>query len=155
MNSLAALLAGAQVDQPDDGGWAQRLHDNFDANRFYTKPGPYATFLGPQQETSFRQWLGQNAVPFDPNAPQADYDMRGFYQGMQTGDPRAASAIDPNDNRLHYPDTWKTPYHETFSAQSQYAKPVAPDWQGDQLISPGGRILFDDAAPRKSPWDFR
>jgi hypothetical protein len=46
---------------------------------------------------------------------------------------------------MHYPDYWKTPLHETFSADSQWAGPVAPMWNElDQLISPGGRILFDE-----------
>ena len=85
-------------------------------------------------------------MPFDPSSG-ADYDMRGFYNAMRAGDPRAMSAVDPNDSAIHYPDTWKMLTHETFSGQSQWAGPVAPQWnEQDQLISPGGRILFDDRA---------
>lgn len=98
-----------------------------------------------RDETAFRGWLKKNNVPFNADAPVTDYDMRGFYKGLQSGDPKAASAIDPNDSRLHYPDYWKTPYHETFSQESQWATPTAPQWNSlDQLISPGGRIKFDD-----------
>jgi hypothetical protein len=71
--------------------------------------------------------------------------MRGFFRALLSGDPRAASAIDPNDQRMHYPDFWKTPQHETFSKESQWALPNSPAWnEQDQLVSPGGRIVFDD-----------
>ncbi len=99
-------------------------------------------------EPGFRQWVAQNKVPFDPNAASSDYDMRGFYKGLAQGDPRAQSAVNPNDKRLHFPDYWKTPYHETFSNESQWATPTAPQWnQQDQLISPGGKILKDERNP--------
>lgn len=106
------------------------------------------TQLDQGQEQFFRQWVAHNKVPFDPNAsgPQ-DYDMRGFYQGLQQQNPKAQAAIDPNDSRMHYPDFWKTPAHETFSNESQWASPSAPAWNSkDQLVGTGGRIMFDDRA---------
>jgi hypothetical protein len=106
----------------------------------------YDTKLDPGTEQFFRQWVAQNKVPFDPDAkaPQ-DYDMRGFYQGLLQQNPKAQSAIDPNDARLHFPDYWKTPLHETFSNESQWAPANAPAWNSqDQLVSSGGRVLFDD-----------
>jgi hypothetical protein len=110
---------------------------------------PHNTPLPPGEENLFRAWLAQNKVPFDPDAAKTDYDMRGFYQALKNSDPRAAAAIDPNDSRMHYPDYWKTPQHETFSGESQWATPVAPQWNSlDQLVSPGGRIIFDDRAQR-------
>jgi hypothetical protein len=117
-------------------------------------PSPYAasnapplTQLSPLDELAFRGWVKQNGVPFDPNAAQSDYDMRGFYQGLQQQNPRAVSAVNANDGRLHFPDYWKTPLHQTFSGESKFAGPVAPKWNDqDQLISPGGRILFDEKA---------
>jgi hypothetical protein len=127
-------------------------------NQPYLAPGPtsvqqgapsYNTALHPLDEMAFRQWLVDKKVPFDPNAKVTDYDMRGFWRGLGQGDPRAVSAIDPNDGRMHYPDTWKTPLHQTFSADSQYAGTTAPQWTPeDKLVSPGGRVLFDDRAPR-------
>lgn len=106
----------------------------------------FNTRLDPGQEQFFRQWVGHNNVPFNPDAtvPQ-DYDMRGFYQGLQQQNPKAISAVDPNDGRMHYPDFWKTPAHETFSNESQWAAPNAPGWNAnDQLIGQGGRVMFDD-----------
>jgi hypothetical protein len=106
----------------------------------------YNTQLDPGQEQFFRQWLAHNRVPFNPDAttPQ-DYDMRGFYQGLLQQNPRAVSAVDPNDARMHYPDYWKTPLHETFSRESQWAQPTGPMWtDDDKLVTQGGRVLFDD-----------
>lgn len=94
---------------------------------------------------AFRQWVARNKVPFNADAPTTDYDMRGFYRGLQQQNPRAMSAVNPNDNQMHYPDYWKTPLHQTFSNESQFATSVAPRWNSlDQLVSPGGRILFDE-----------
>lgn len=113
-------------------------------------PSTYATQLTPGEEGMFQAWVAQNRVPF-VDEPRSDYDMRGFYRGLLSGDPNAMTAIDPNDSRLHYPDYWKTPYHETFSRQSQWATPNAPDWNDqDQLMSRGGQVLFDDRT--KSPY---
>lgn len=110
-------------------------------------PSPsYNTSLSPLDEMAYRAWVQKNGVPTNPDAagPQ-DYDMRGFYQGLQQQNPKAQSAIDPNDSRMHYPDFWKTPAHETFSNESQWASPSAPAWNpNDQLVGQGGRILFDD-----------
>lgn len=124
-------------------------------NKRYVKPGAgnFATTLPPDQEQSFGAWVRENNVPFDPKAtgPQ-DYDMRGFYKGLQSGDPKAKSAIDPNDQKLHYPDYWKTPYHETFSNESQWATPDAPKWNAqDQLVASDGTVVFDDRAQSHGP----
>ncbi len=112
---------------------------------------PGATFntpLDPGTEQFFRMWLAHNKVPFNPDAttPQ-DYDMRGFYQAAMQGNPKAQAAVDPNDRRIHYNDFWKTPSHETFGRESQWGSANGPVWnQQDQLLSQGGRVLFDDRA---------
>lgn len=106
----------------------------------------YLTQLLPQQEGAFQQWVKQNGVPFDPS-PTADYDMRGFYQALQNGDSSARTGINQNDNRLHFTDQFKTPYHESFSAESQYASPDAPRWNElDQLVDSQGRVVYDERA---------
>lgn len=74
--------------------------------------------------------------------------MRGFWTALQQGKPIATTAIDPNDKRIHYPDYWKTPLHQTFSAESQWANPArAPAWNDrDQLVLPNGQVIYDDRA---------
>jgi hypothetical protein len=113
---------------------------------------PGATFntpLGQLHEMAFRQWLTQNQVPFNPSAGTTDYDMRGFYQALQQGNPVAQTAVNPNDQQMHYPDFWKTPLHQSFSSESQWARPGAPQWINDsQLAAPNGKVVFDERAPR-------
>lgn len=108
----------------------------------------FSTTLPPDQEQAFRQWVQANNVPFNPDAegPQ-DYDMRGFYQGLMSGDPHAETGTNANDGQLHYSDYWKTPYHNSFSAESRFANGAAPSWnEQDQLVTPDGRIVFDERA---------
>lgn len=141
----AAQSIPAAAAQPPENPYLQR-------NMQWVKPGEhtYNTPLPADQEAQFRQWVQQNSVPFDPNEAASDYDMRGFWKALQAGDPIAKSAVDPNDKQMHYPDYWKTPYHETFSAESQWADPgKAPKWNDkDQLVMPDGTVIFDD---RKRP----
>ncbi len=129
------------------------MQEYYQRNQAWMQQGAqgFNTQLTPEQEIQFRQWLTANNVPFDPEAKVSDYDMRGFWQAMQSGDARAKNAIDPNDQKIHYPDYWKTPYHETFSAESQWADPTkAPKWNDkDQLVAPDGKIIFDDRAQKK------
>jgi hypothetical protein len=120
-------------------------------NAQYVRPGRHTfnTPLEAPEEAAFQAWLAQNKVPFDPAAQVTDYDMRGFYRALQAGDQRAVSAINPNDQQLHYPDYWKTPFHETFSRDSQWATPDAPAWNDqDQLVDARGNVVFDERARR-------
>lgn len=133
-------------DNPEDMFTPQQ---NFARNKAWAKPGPYWTTLTPQNETQFRQWVQQNNVNFDVNEAQPDYDMRGFWQALQAGNPLAASAVNPNDKQIHYPDYWKTPYDATFSDQSQWALPgKAPKWQGNNYMLPNGHVIYDDQQGR-------
>lgn len=130
---------------PDDA-YMESLRKNYERNKAYAKQGAYMTVLQPQQEALFRQWVAQNHVPFNLQDAVSDYDMRGFWSALQAHDPRAASAIDPYDQKIHYPDIWKTPYHVTFSAESEYAMPNAPHWVGSKLVDRTGKVIFDEAA---------
>ena len=109
----------------------------------------YATSLHPLDEMQFRQWVQQNNVPFDVNATQPqDYDMRGFWRAAQQNNPMAQTAINPNDNMMHYPDYWKTPLHRSFSNESQWAGPNTPQWANEsQLADPSGRVVYDEKMP--------
>jgi len=144
--SAQALAPAAQVSAPPP------TDPVYERNKAYLAPGDhtYNTPLPPEQEAQFRQWVAAHGVPFDPAAATTDYDMRGFWRALQSQDPRAVSAVDPNDQRLHYPDYWKTPYHESFSAESQWANPAtAPSWnEKDQLVTPEGVVIYDDRAPK-------
>lgn len=111
----------------------------------YAKRGPYQTHLSDTDEAAFRQWVTANHVPFDPNQKNPDYDMRGFYKAMQAGDPRATRQMNDATGTLHFPDTWKTPYHKTFSNESIYAKRGAPHWVGTKLVAKDGKVLFDES----------
>lgn len=120
---------------------------NFKRNSQWLQPGQhsYNTPLSPDEEASFRVWVKSNNVPFDIGKSVTDYDMRGFWKALNAGDPRAKSAVNPNDRMLHYPDYWKTPYNATFSNQSQWANPkTAPMWQGSVYRMPNGPILYND-----------
>ena len=99
----------------------------------------YVTKLSPLEETTFQTWVTANKIPFDPS-PHADYDMRGYWkanQGKLNGTQMKADG-------LHFPDTWKTPYHKTFSNESIYATPDAPHWVNDVLYDKTGKVIADE-----------
>lgn len=128
--------------------------DAYARNKAYAKPAAsYQTKLDPAQESQFQSWVKQNNVPFQ-DSPTADYDMRGFYKGLQAHDPHAQTGINQNDGKLHFGDYYKTPYHKSFSRESQWATDGAPSWNDkDQLISPAGQVVFDERAPKgDDPW---
>lgn len=130
----------------------------FQQNSQYVKPGAhsYNTALAAPDEKKFRDWVTQNKIPFDPSAKVSDYDMRGFWKALQAGDPKAKAAVDQNDGKIHYPDFWKTPYHATFSNESQWAKPGAPHWTADdRLVTSEGATLFDDRSGARDASGFR
>lgn len=139
-------VAAPSAQKPDP--YVQGLQQNFARNSGYAKKqDSYQTKLDPNEEIQFRQWLASNKVPFNPDQPLQDYDMRGFWKALSSGDALAKSAVDPNDKKLHYPDYWKTPYHQTFSNESQWAGEGAPKWNDkDQLVMPDGTVVFDDKA---------
>jgi uncharacterized membrane protein YvbJ len=118
-------------------------------NAAYAKPDwqKQMTQLPLEKEKAFMDWVKANKVPFNAQDKYPDYDMRGYYQSLQKGDaPKAA--MNTTTKSLHYPDTYKTPYHESFSAESQWAASGAPTWKGNKLVAPSGEVVFEDK-PRK------
>lgn len=135
----------------------QQRPDFYARNKAYAKPAAsYQTKLSPPEEAQFRSWVKTNKVPFE-DSPTADYDMRGFFKGLISKDPHAESGVNQNDGKLHFNDYYKTPYHESFSSESQWATKDAPSWNDkDQLVSPTGQIVFDERAKNaqqsSDPW---
>lgn len=105
---------------------------------------PYNTILTRNDEANFRQWLAVNQVPFTPDDPNPDYDMRGYWKALQSGDKRAKPRLNERDGEVHYPDTWKTPSHASFSNESIYAGPDAPRWVDSKLIDKTGKVIVDE-----------
>lgn len=121
----------------------------------YAKPGPYVTKLDPIQEARFQFWVQNNKVPFE-DSPTSDYDMRGYWKAMLGGDPNAKQQLNQSDGLMHFPDTYKTPYHDTFSNESMYATPDAPRWTGNdntgwKLIDKNGGTVFDESPVKSTP----
>ena len=74
------------------------------------------TFKENGLENMYKSWVLQNNIP-----ESNDYDMRGFFYGLLTGDPQATTAINPADQQLHFTDKWKLPNHPSFSNESMYS----------------------------------
>lgn len=140
------MTAGEYPRPTEDQAWMAGMREQATLHQPYSRPGPYVTALEPQDEAAFRAWVQASGVPFNPADPVADYDMRGYWRDVVVPG-GGATQVNPNDGRLHYPDTYKTPYHRSFSAESQYATPEAPRWiEGDRLQRPDGKIVFDERA---------
>jgi hypothetical protein len=97
----------------------------------------YQTVLSPEDEQEFIAWVKSGKHPFfDCEAKTVDYDMRGYWRsGGRRTEP-------------HWPDTYKTPYDTSFSAESRYAIPGTPfKWQGDILVDTrDGSVVFQALA---------
>lgn len=133
----------------DDEQWLQNLSATYARNAKYAVSDPtYQTPLSPQQETAFRHWVVQNKVPFNPaDASPQDYDMRGYWQDIAAGG-ASETARNANDGEMHFPDTYKTPYHHSFSSESKYAQPDAPVWINDHQLADRhtGDVVWDERA---------
>jgi hypothetical protein len=128
------------------------LNATLDRNLPHATPGPWTTPLKGASEGLFRTWLAANRVPFDPDEAAPDYDMRGYWKDVASNGVDQ-TAVNPNDQRVHYPDTYKTPYHESFSSESRYALPSAPSWINDhQLADQDGNVVYDER-PGEAPND--
>ncbi len=116
-------------------------------NKQYAKPAPaaggYRTTLSQAEESEFGDWVRKNRIPNDDSAT-SDYDMRGYFRAMKSG-VAGGPSINANDGMPHFPDTFKTPYHKSFSNESRYANADAPRWnEQDQLVDKAGRVIFDE-----------
>jgi hypothetical protein len=130
-----------------------QVMQNMARNLPYTNGYNFTTTLQPQEELKFRSWLdaNKNTGPlkyYNPNDAYSDYDMRGYWKETQG---KIQNNIDPYDKQMHFPDTYKTPYHETFSRESKYATKDAPYWDSqDRLVDKKGNVLFDPKNRKKT-----
>jgi hypothetical protein len=90
--------------------------------------------LAPAEEAQFQAWVQANKnAPGVKNwdAPDAHYDMRGFFH-----DKPALAAWTPG---AHFPDTYKQHGHETFSVESKYSKGPGDGgtWKGNTFVPAG------------------
>jgi hypothetical protein len=99
---------------------------------------PYQTNLPAADTFGFANWAERNRVPVDLS-PQSDYDMTGYYRDMLANQ-SAQPSISALDNRPHFTDKFKTPYHQTFSKESIYAGDDAPHWEGNALRNDAGNL---------------
>lgn len=88
----------------------------------------YITQLSDAEEKEFQKWYkyASSILNWDknPDAPEHNYDIRGFW---------LENKYKPVFPGQHFPDTWKTPDHPTFSNESRYYVPgmAAVRWNGD------------------------
>lgn len=101
--------------------------------------GPYLTQLTSNEQPKYEAWLNSIGRGTDSgygpySGPNAIYDMPGYWRDVASqGQNR--TAVNPADEKLHFPDTYKTPYEPGFSAESKYATKDNPyKWYGETLI---------------------
>jgi hypothetical protein len=75
------------------------------------------TQLTPSLERMYGQWVMNNKIP-----ESNDYDMRGYFYDLVTGNKDARSGVNASDNELHFTDKWKLPNHPSFSSESLYSR---------------------------------
>jgi hypothetical protein len=108
---------------------------------------PYQTPLSSADEQKFQQWVKGNKIPFDPS-PKSDYDMRGYWKDVASKGSQSGTQM--KSDGLHFPDTYKTPYHHSASAESMYMPSDGPTWQGSdqagwKLVDKNGRVVYDES----------
>lgn len=104
-----------------------------------TGSGKYVTLLPAKDEDAFQEWFQRYAVSHqlnpNPDAREHYYDYRGYWNAN-----RSNPDFDVTTSDNHFPDTWKTPGHPTFSVDSIYAKDapeLAGKWVNGEYVKPG------------------
>lgn len=94
------------------------------------------TPLTEAEERRFRAWVRANDIQ-DLDHPESFYDYRGYWKDIadQGQDTRQ---VNPQDQLLHFPDTYKQHGHPTFSQESKYSKGA---WDGGLWV-PGTETLL-------------
>jgi hypothetical protein len=106
------------------------------------RPKPTETVLHPSEERAYQIWKAKYA----PRDSGQDYDLRGAFKDGLRPDPRTG----------HWPDTYKMPWHPTFSNQSKYydIDPLAAgSWDGDRFVPPQHKFAKGGQIPKFSGKD--
>lgn len=81
----------------------------------------WQTPLDAMKEQFFRAWLQQGHINFDPDNPNPDYDMRGWWQAMMQGAPNATYNLSEQLTPL-FPPSFTTPWSLDFGPESKFWK---------------------------------
>ena len=140
----------------------QKREQVLQRNAAYATPGPWTTKLKPKEEAQFQQWAQANkgTLSMEDMAENPGYDMRGFWKAKMAGDPRAQNEVNAIDHLKHYPDVWKTPYHDSFNKQSMYSTPDNPNhWVGDSqdpaLVGANNQVIIPRRSGKPTDWNYK
>lgn len=96
----------------------------------------FKTKLTPQEEQQFLEWYKivalKHHLDLNPDHPDHHYDYRGFWKNSSFQEKLSMLG----NQQMHFPDTYKTPMHPTFSNESIYSTPfmMGGNWDGDKFI---------------------
>jgi hypothetical protein len=94
------------------------------------------TSLTPSEELQFQLWARVNDIR-DVDHPDSHYDYRGYWKDLASQG-RDQTQINAEDQRLHFPDTYKQHGHPSFSVESRYSRGPwdGGQWIGETLVPP-------------------
>ena len=142
MSDYTGVVQNKRVD-------IQKLMQVYLQKKQASLPSPYRTQLGMADQMQYQGWRGANQVPDENTGYSSEYDMPGFYKEQQSGGTaqrilNGLSFDGPTamkSDGLHYPDTYKTPFHKSFSNESKYKyEGLNREWKQNNT---GGWDLID------------
>lgn len=138
-----------QVNRINDDGTQAKLGTKRDKRNF-------KTILNNRQEKKFQNWYKNVSsilnLDENPDNPAHNYDYRGYWLENRNKD------INYTIPDFHFPDTYKTPAHETFSNESIYANKeygIDPKtvgfWDGETFKPGDFNAILQASLAYKSP----
>jgi hypothetical protein len=114
---------------------------------------PFGTNLKPEAEKEFASFA-KNIQQL----PTPDFDLRGLFKEAKGkglvdkilgGQETELGGINPTTQTFHFTDKFKTPFHKSFSRESQFATKDAPRWvqnedQSFRLVDANNKTLIDE-----------
>jgi hypothetical protein len=94
------------------------------------------TPLTEDEERRFKAWVKAQGIT-DLDHPESFYDYRGYWKEFASKG-KDVRQMNTQDQRLHFPDTYKQHGHPTFSQESMYSRGAwdGGKWLGDTLVQP-------------------